>query len=168
MALPKPYQRTTLRARHRPVVRGLAEAFFSPDGEVAAARLDAFVDDVDRFVSPASKTLRWGLLVMLDVIRWAPLFIIGKWSTFESLPRADKTRMLDAMDHSKIAELTLIVVAYKTIMSILFFESDDELRAIGYHGPERHRYKLGLPVVPPAAASTPAMPAASAEESARP
>ena len=40
--------------------------------------------------------------------------------------------------------LTLIVVAYKTIMSILFFESEAELRAIGYPGHERYRYRLPL------------------------
>ncbi len=147
---PKPYQRSTLRARHRPVVRGLAEAFFSPDGEVEPARLDAFVDEVDRFVSPASKTLRWGLLVMLDVVRWAPLFILGRFSTFEGLARADKTRMLEAMDRSKVAELTLIVVAYKTIMSILFFETPSELRELGYPGHERHRWARALTVAGPA------------------
>ena len=153
-APPRPYQRTTLRARHRPVVRGLAEAFFSADGEVEPAQLDAFVDEVDRFVSPASKTLRWGLLVMLDVVRWAPLFVLGRFSTFEGLPRADKTRMLEAMDRSKIAELTLIVVAYKTIMSILFFESAIELSALGYPGPERHRYRRGLPLTTPTTTAT--------------
>ncbi len=149
-ARPKPYQRTTLRARHRPVVRGLAEAFFSPDGEVDAERLDAFVGEVDRFVSPASKTLRWGLKVMLDVVRWAPLFIIGRWSTFENLPRADKTRMLEAMDRSRVAELTLIVVAYKTIMSILFFETPSELRDLGYPSHERHRWRRALRQLPEA------------------
>lgn len=148
MGIPKPYQRTTLRARHRPVVRGLAEALLSPDGEVDPERLDAFVDEVDVFVSPASKTLRWGLLVMLDVVRWMPLFLIGKFSTFEGLPRGEKTRMLEAMERSKVAELTLIVVAYKTIMSILFFEAPHELRGIGYPGHERHRYLRGLPAAP--------------------
>ncbi len=106
-------------------------------------------------MSPASKTLRWGLLVMLDVVRWAPLFVLGRFSTFEGLPRAEKTRMLEAMDRSKIAELTLIVVAYKTIMSILFFESAIELSALGYPGPERHRYRRGLPLTTPTAIPTP-------------
>jgi hypothetical protein len=125
------------------VVRGLAETLFSPNGEVEPARLDAFIDEVDAFMSPASKTLRFGLCLMLDVIRLAPLFVIRRWSTFEALSLSDRTRMLEAMDRSRVAELTLIVVAYKTLMSILFFEAESELLAIGYPGPERHRHELG-------------------------
>jgi hypothetical protein len=130
------------------VVRALAEALFSPDGEVDAARLDAFATEVDAFLSPASKTLRFGLMLMLDVIRWAPLFVIGRLAVFESLARADRSRMIEAIDRSRVTQLTLVLVAYKTVMTILFFESEEELRAIGYPGPERHRYKRALPPAP--------------------
>jgi hypothetical protein len=148
VARPKPYARTTLKRRHRPVVRALAETLFSPDGEVEPERLDAFVDEVDSFISPASKTLRFGLCLMIDVVRWAPLFLLRRFRAFEELPRAERSRMLEAMDHSRVAELTLVLVAYKTLMTILFFESDVELRAMGYPGPERHRYKRALPAAP--------------------
>jgi hypothetical protein len=146
---PRPYNRQTLRARHRPVVRALAEALFSPDGELDAARLDAFVTEVDHFISPASKTLRFGLLVMLEVLRFSPVFVIHRWTTFDALPRGERTRMLEAMEHSRVAELTLIVVAYRTLMTIIFYEADDQLRQIGYPGPERHRFKRALPVAEP-------------------
>ena len=69
----KDFRRTTLRPRHRPIVRALAEALFSPDGEATPERLDAFVDEVDDFISPASKTLRFGLVMMLGILRWSPL-----------------------------------------------------------------------------------------------
>src|SRR5262245_4009424 len=71
------YTRTTLKPRHRPVVRALAEALFQGETPIPAARLHGFADEVDRFVSPASKTLRFGLVVVLDLIRWAPLFVVG-------------------------------------------------------------------------------------------
>ena len=41
----KDFRRTTLRPRHRPVVRALAEALFSPDGEASPERLDGFADE---------------------------------------------------------------------------------------------------------------------------
>ena len=159
---PRPYERRTLRARHRAVVRALAEVLFSPDGEVDAGRLDRFVGDVDRFLSPASKTLRWGLLVILDLLRWAPILMLRRLSAFESLSRADRTRMVEAMERSRSARLALVVVAYKTVMTILFFESPEELKLIGYPGAERHRYRRGLPLADaaPASGAHPAVPRA--------
>jgi hypothetical protein len=143
---PKPYERRTLRARHRAVVRALAEVLFSPDGEVDAARLDAFPGEVDRFISPASKTLRFGLRLLLDVLRWAPVFVLRKLAPLEALPRADRTRLVEAMERSRWAKVALTIVAYKTVMTILFYESDEELRQLGYPGAERHRYRRGLPI----------------------
>jgi hypothetical protein len=138
------FSRTTLSARHRPVVRGLAEAMFSADGEVDPARLDAFVGEVDHFISHASKTLRFGLRLMLDVVRWLPVFLIRRWSLFENLPRGEKVRMLEAMECSNVVLVALVLVAYKTIMTMIFYEDPAELRDLGYTGPERQRYKKGL------------------------
>src|SRR3954469_8320606 len=64
------YQRTTLKKRHRPIVRALAEAFFGRGRP--GTKLDAFVDEVDRFMSATSKTLRFGLVLMLNVIELSP------------------------------------------------------------------------------------------------
>jgi hypothetical protein len=136
------FARTTLKPRHRRVVRGFAEALFSHETIVTDARLDAFAEDVDHFVSPASKTLRIGLLVMLEVIRWSPLFLVGKLSLFEELSLADRTRMLEKMERSRFSPFALIFVAYKTVMTMAFFEGAGELAQLGYPGEERKRYKL--------------------------
>lgn len=140
----KDYQRTTLKARHRPVVRAIAEAFFSPDGEVAAAELDALVAEVDSFISPASKTLRFGLLLMLDLLRWSPL-LFGRFAVLEELPIDDRIHVLDKLEHARITQLPLLVVGYKTLMTMLFYEPPEQLRGLGY-SEERVRY-LALPVV---------------------
>jgi hypothetical protein len=138
------FRRQTLRPRHRPVVRALAEAFFSEDGEAEAARLDAFVGEVDRYISPASKTLRFGMLLILDILRWLPLFIIARPSAFEELPVADRVRMLKKMEQSRLVPLALIVAAYRTVLTLLFYEDEGEFRGLGYPGAERHRYKRVL------------------------
>jgi hypothetical protein len=144
----KDFARTTLRRRHRLVVRGFAEALFSHATVVPSDRLDAFVEDVDQFVSPASKTLRAGLLIMLEVVRWSPVFVVGKFSLFEDLSLEDRTRMLERMERSRFSPLALIFVAYKTVLTMAFFEEAAELAQLGYPGEARKRYKL-LPIAAP-------------------
>jgi hypothetical protein len=135
----KDFRRTTLRPRHRPIVRALAEALFSPNGEATPERLDAFVDEVDAFISPASKTLRFGLVMMLGVLRWSPL-LFGRFRLFEDLTIAERVEHLERLDRSKVKQLPLIVVAYKTVMTMLFYEDEQELKGLGYPGAERKRY----------------------------
>lgn len=144
------YRRTSLKPRHREVVRALAEAMFAEDGDVAPDRLDTFPEEVDKMISPASKTLRFGLLVMLDLISVLPMLTLFRASTFAQMSRADRVRFLDRLDRSRLPPLTLTLVAYKTLMSMLFYEDDEELATAGYPGPERHRYLL---VAPAAAAA---------------
>ena len=135
----KDFRRTTLRPRHRPIVRALAEALFSPAGEATPERLDAFVDEVDHFISPASKTLRFGLVMMLGVLRWSPL-LYGKFTFFDAMTVDERIAHLERLDRSKVKQLPLIVVAYKTVMTMLFYEDPQELAGLGYPGHARKRY----------------------------
>ena len=139
----KDFRRTTLRPRHRPIVRALAEALFSPDGEATPERLDAFVDEVDNFISPASKTLRFGLVMMLYVLRFSPLLFVletRKLRLFDDMTVEERVHHLERLDRSKVRQLPLIVVAYKTVMTMLFYEDEQELRGLGYPGHARKRY----------------------------
>jgi hypothetical protein len=135
----KDFRRTTLRPRHRPIVRALAVALFSPAGEATPERLDEFVDEVDRFISPASKTLRFGLVFMLGVLRWSPLFF-GRFRLFDDMSVEERIEHLERLDRSKVKQLPLIVVAYKTVMTMLFYEDQQELAGLGYPGHERKRH----------------------------
>ena len=133
------------------MLRALAEAMFSPDGEVEPERLDTFVEDVDGFISPASKTLRFGLLLMLAAVKWSPLLFF-RFKTFDELSVDDRVHHLERLEKSKVKQLPLLVVAYKTVLTMIFYEDEQEQRAIGYPGHERRRWKNGasLPVVQPA------------------
>src|SRR5690606_24548652 len=132
--------RTTLRGEERLVVRALAEAMFAPDGEASAEHLDAFVDDVDAFISPASKTLRFGLRAMLFAIRWSPLIFL-RLRPFDALGVDERIAHLERLERSKVRQLPLLVVAYKTVLTMLFYEDPEEQKAIGYPGPERRRWR---------------------------
>jgi hypothetical protein len=135
----KDYQRKTLKPRHRPVIRALAEAFFSPDGEVPDEKLDDFIDDVDGFISPASKTLRFGLVMLLAAIQWSPL-LYGRFRVFSEMKLEDRIHHLEKLEASRFTQISLLVVAYKTLLTMLYYEDEEELRALGYPGPERKRY----------------------------
>lgn len=139
----KDYQRTTLKPRHKVTVKAFAEALFSSELPFPRGRLDAFVDDVDDAMSNASKTLRFGLKLMLDAVRWtAPLLLTGKFSLFEDLTTDERVKVLEAMENGKIMMLQLVFVAYKTVMTMVYFEEEEELISLGYPGPERARYRL--------------------------
>jgi hypothetical protein len=157
----KDFQRTTLRPRHRPVLRALAEAMFSPDGEVSGERLDAFVEEVDGFISPASKTLRFGLVLMLVVIRWSPLLFF-RFRLFEDLSVNDRVHHLERLEKSTVKQLPLLVIAYKTVLTLIFYEDEAEQRTLGYPGHERKRWKRSLPL---ALSSSPSSPSSSSSSS---
>jgi|HubBroStandDraft_2_1064218.scaffolds.fasta_scaffold63167_2 hypothetical protein len=140
----KDYQRTTLSPRHRPVVATLAEAYFADGKPLPSERLLAFTDEVDRAISNASKTLRFGLRLMLDALRFAPFFMLGKLRLFEDLPLDERVRVLVRMERSRLLAWTIIFVAWKTLMAMIFFEDEEMLRDMGYPGPERTRYKLAM------------------------
>jgi hypothetical protein len=135
------FKRTTLGPRNRRMVAAIAEALFSEDGEpLEAGMLEDFVTNIDGFMSMASKTLRLGLLLMLEALRWLPIVIMRKFATFDDLPITARTEMLDRMDRSRLSFFPLMVVAFKTMLTLAYFEDDARLRAIGYPGEERKRY----------------------------
>lgn len=131
-------------------MRAMAEAMFAPDGDVPAERLDAFVDDVDGYISPASKTLRFGFLFMLFAMKWSP-FLFGRFKTFDELSVDDRIAHLERLERSNVQQLALLVVAHKTVLTMVFYEDEGEQRAFGYPGSERTRWRGGkaLPVVQP-------------------
>jgi hypothetical protein len=134
------FARTTLLPRQRRMIRAIAEALFTDEAPLDGAMLDAFVTNIDGFMSPASKTLRAGLMLLLEVLRWLPVVVVGKMSTFDGLPIETRTEMLDRMDRSRFSLFPLIVVAFKTMLTIPYYEDEERLRAIGYPGEARKRH----------------------------
>jgi hypothetical protein len=50
--------------------------------------------------------------------------------------------MLRKMEHSRWPVLTLLVVPFKTILTLIYYERPAQERHMGYPGPERKRYLL--------------------------
>lgn len=127
-------------------MRALTEAFFTDDQTLAPERLDAYVDDVDDHMSRASKTLRFGLLLMIEALRLLPPVLVRRFRVFDDLDLEDRVSMLQRMDRSRFPIFPLIIVAFKTLMTMGWFEDEAMLRSMGYPGEARERYKRSLPV----------------------
>lgn len=139
--------RSTLTPNDRIVLRAIAEAMFSQDGEVEPERLDAHLDEVDRFISSASKPLRLGLRITLFVVRIAPLLFFFRMRMLENLSVDDRVALLTRLERSRLAGLSLAFIGWRTVMTLVFYEHPVELRSIGYTSEERKVYKRRLPAL---------------------
>ncbi len=133
-----------LRPRHRTVVRALAEALLHHDGGPGEEQLDVLIERFDAHLEVVSPTLLRGLLATIELVRWMPLLLLFSWSTLERLPVVRRIALLERMERSRVALLVLPLVAYKTMLSLAFFEDPAELRAMGYPGDEARRRYLGV------------------------
>lgn len=122
---------------------------FAQDGEVDGARLDAHVDDVDRFISAASQGVRFGLRVALFVLWLAPLLLVHRTTTIDRLTTDERAQFLARLERSALWHLSLAFVGWRSVMTLVFYEDPTELRQIGYTSDERHRYKRRLPAFAP-------------------
>jgi hypothetical protein len=141
-------ERTTLTAQDRIVLRAVAEAMFSEDGEVEGERLDAHIHDVDAFISSASKPLRAGLRIALFVVRLAPILFFFRMRLIESLSLEERVAVLSRLERSKLAHLSLAFIGWRTVMTFVFYEHPKELESLGYAGHERQVYKRRLALAP--------------------
>ena len=136
-------QRSTLTRRDRIVLRAVAEAMFSQDGEVDGPRIDAHLDEVDSYISAASKPVRFGLRVALFIVRIAPLLLFFRMRTIDGLPIDERVDLLARLERSRITNLSLAFIGWRTVMTMIFYEDPAELRSLGYTS-ERKVHKRRL------------------------
>ena len=124
---------------------------FSQDGEVDESRLDAHVEQVDGFISNASKQLRLGLRLALFIVRIAPVLLFFRMRMLESLSVDERVTVLARLERSRFAEMSLAFIGWRAVMTMVFYEHPAELEALGYASDERKVYKRRLALVPMAA-----------------
>jgi hypothetical protein len=129
-----------LAPRHRLVLRALGEALFAHEGGPRPEQLDALVVGVQQHLEPVSPVQRGLLLLALELVRWLPLLLLTSLGPFEDAPLRKRIALLERMDRSRFVLLVMPLVAFKTILSMHFFEDEAELRAMGYPGDERKRW----------------------------
>lgn len=132
--------RFALAPRHRTMVGAIAGALFEHEGGPTGAQLDAVVTAYEAHVGALSMQLRPVLLLTLDMVRWLPLLLFVAARPFDELDVETRVRMLERMERSRLLPLVLAFIAYKTLLTMIFFELPEELRAMGYPGLERKRW----------------------------
>jgi len=145
------WQRTTFGPFGKRVLFALAEAFFTdpddPADRGAAQRFAWLVDDVDDFISQASPSLRWGTRIAALLVELAPLFFIGRFARCSSLPLEERERYLSKVEASAVPRVAVLVVMFKTLMTVLYFEHPEAAPHLGYDG--RHeRFRASRPSLP--------------------
>lgn len=111
-----------------------------------AERVRVLADEALAFVSAASIASRVGLRAALVLVRFAPLIFFLAWRPFDRLDLVARRAVLARLERSM---LSLVLVAWRTILVLHFYEDARELARIGYRD-ERKRH---LAVIPAAAIS---------------
>jgi hypothetical protein len=129
-----------LAPRQRATVRALGAALFAHADGPRPEQLDALVDGFERHLVPVSVVQRTLLLLALELVRWLPMLLFMAPRTFEDLSLDGRLRLLERMDRSRLTVLLMPLIAFKSLLSMHFFEDPSELRAMGYPGDERKRW----------------------------
>ena len=133
--------RFVLRPRQRVVLRALGDALFGHDEGPRPGQLERLVEGFEAHLTPVSRTLRFGLLAMLELIRWLPVLLLVSLRPFEALAREGRVRLLERMERSRVPLLLVPLVAYKSFLAFIYFEDPSEFRDYGYPGDgERKRW----------------------------
>ena len=132
--------RFALSRRHRTMVRAIAGALFEHEAGPTEAQLDAVAAAYEAHVAALSKQLRPVLLLSLDFVRWLPLLLFVAARPFEEMDVEARVRLLERMERSRLLPLVLAFIAYKTLLTMMFYELPEEMRAMGYPGLERKRW----------------------------
>jgi hypothetical protein len=133
----------TLVSRHRVVLRALGAALFAHADGPRPEQLDALVEGIERHLAPVSAAQRTLFLLALDLVRWLPVLLFVAVRPFERLSVEQRVRLLERMDRSNVSLLLIPLVAFKSLLSMYFYEEPSELRAMGYAGNERRRWLKG-------------------------
>ena len=150
-AAPEPasrdFERSTFGPFARRAIRGAAEAFFTdpeePADRGADARMAWLVEDADDMVSHGSTQLQTGLRIAIVVLELLPIFVVGRLALASSLTLDERVHFLRKIETGPITFLALLVVAWKTLLTVLYFEHPEAAPRMGYDG--RHdRYKAAL------------------------
>jgi hypothetical protein len=159
MPVTRDFERTTFGPFARRAIRGAAEAFFTdpdapadlPDlaGGGADARMEWLVADADDMVSHGSAQLQTGLRIAITVLELLPIFVIGRLSLASNLSLEERVRFLRKVETGPLTFLALLVVAWKTLLTVLYFEHPEAAPLLGYDG-KHERYKVALAARPEA------------------
>ena len=128
-----------MKSSPRRIVAAIADALLEVDD---AERLQALAEEVLAFASAAAFATRVTLGLALLCLRWSPLLLLVSW---RPLDRLDRDRRRDVLTRVEQSSFGLVLVPWRTLLMLHFFEDERELARIGYRA-ERKRHLAVIPV----------------------
>jgi len=123
----------------RRVISAVAQSLFEIDDD---ARVQALTTEVLTFVAAAGAATRVTLWFALALLRWAPLILFLAPRPLDRLTRDRRREVLERIERSAFG---LVLVPWRTLLMLHFFEDARELARIGYRN-ERRRHLAVIPV----------------------
>lgn len=117
----------------------MADALFEIEDRT---RAEALTDEVFAFLSSAAFATRATLGVALFMLRWAPLLLFMSWRPLDRLTSERRREVLERIERSSFG---LVLVPWRTLLMLHFYEDARELARIGYRA-ERKRHLAVIPV----------------------
>ncbi len=117
-----------LNPQHEQVAHCLGLALFPPlpSSRYHAGQTD-LGGDFSRWLSIAPWYQRVGMGLGLEVLDLAPLLVTGRPRHFTGLSEAGRSELLTKMEHSKLLWLPLLLMLFKTALSLHYYERDEVL-----------------------------------------
>jgi hypothetical protein len=130
----------TFSERQRAVMKALGEAILHHADGPTPPQLDVLMADAEAHLGRVSRPQRAAILLGLLLVRFLPFLLLSALEPFDALSVPKRLRLLERMDRSRWSVLLMPLVAFKSLLSLLFFEQPAELRAMGYPGDDRKRW----------------------------
>jgi hypothetical protein len=134
-AMTRDWENRALSARQKAVARALAEAMFD-DGTTdgMAERLAWTIDELDKLLGFAGYVTRFGLKVLLFVLQVLPVFMGFGFARMSGLKRKQRLAFLESVEQSRVPFVSTAYFAWKTALTVTYFEHPDALLETGYTG----------------------------------
>lgn len=129
-----------MKSSARRIVESIADALVEVDD---GRRLEALTEEVLSFVSAAAFASRVTLGAALFILRWTPLLMCLSWRPLDLLARDRRREVLERVERS--ATFGLVLVPWRTLLLLHFYEDARELSRVGYRN-ERKRHLAVIPV----------------------
>ena len=141
------WERTTFGPFSRRAISGLAEALFTdPDAPAdrgAAARFEWVAADADAMISNASGQMRVFMRLTVIALELLPVLFVGRLARCSSLPLDARVRYLQRVEAGKLTQTAMLVVVWKTLLTILYFEHPEAAPRLGYDGRHERWTRIG-------------------------
>jgi len=115
------------------IIESLFEVIIPPGGEIPLSVNETNAHlFLAKYLADMESGARFGIKALLIVFDILPFIFIFRFTRFVNLSNEDKERYLMKWNNSRIYYLRMVVVLFKTLMGMGFYNDQKVLNAIGF------------------------------------